>query len=330
MNKLYLCVTLYHLYLTMLLINRDDNKEGSVILLNANDEQIYKQFCALEVKLVRNGYKVNCRFRNKVKDILGLEGIENKRQYKVVKRYWRSSFDEGFELYNFAWNCQYVYSTADIFYKKCLKAHFIEEGAMTAINPPQPKWKVLLKKICGASVDFYKDDKIEGIYVQKVELYPAGWAKKLKRLNISALLENLDNEMKDMLLSIFLGDTLVSIQNNNYGRIGIIYTQPLSEDGFIEEELKISYYNEMVRYYCTYGKPIVKLHPRDLSNYNFSTECLVLPSYFPSEILNLLNINFEYAVGICTSAVPNTKARICLNINENFLKDLNFKVVPLK
>jgi hypothetical protein len=86
----------------------------------------------------------------------------------------------------------------------------------------------------------------------------------------------------------------------------------------------------MVDYYSKYGTPVLKLHPRDTSDYQLENKCTILPAFFPSEILTLLDIHFKYAIGICTSAVPTTDADYKININENFLKDLKFKLIHIE
>ncbi|MCC8098526.1 MAG: glycosyltransferase family 52 [Clostridiales bacterium] len=328
-RDVYVCVTPYHLYLSLLLIESKGNRDNSVLLLNANDTKIYEQFCSIKEKLESNRFKVDVRIRDKKKDILGLEEIENKKQYKTVCSMFGEDITGEFVLYNFAWNCQYVYTTANIYYKKCKTAVFVEEGALTAINPPQPLVKILAKKIQGGSVDFYKDEKLEGIYVQQPEIYSKEWKDKLKKLDVTSLLNKLKAESKKVIVNIFLSD-LADTLKNQLVDVGIIYTQPLSEDGFITEEEKIDYFTQMVNYYSKYGKPVLKLHPRDASTYNVASTCTVLPAYFPSELLNLLNIHFKYAVGICTSAVPTTDAEYKLNINENFLTDRRFRLLPLE
>ncbi|MCD8129982.1 MAG: glycosyltransferase family 52 protein [Lachnospiraceae bacterium] len=328
-KSVYVCVVPYHLYLSLILIECKSNRENSVVLLNANDSKIYEQFCSLKTRLEDYNFKVDVRLRDLKKDILGIEEIENKKQYKTVCSMFGEDISGKFILYNFAWNCQYVYTTANIYYKKCEKAIFVEEGALTAINPPQSSIKILVKKIQGGSVDFYKDEKLEGIYVQQPEIYSKEWERKLRKFDISDLLKELNVESKKVVADIFLGD-LTETLSKQLVDVGIIYTQPLSEDGFISEEEKIDYYTQMVQFYSKYGNPVLKLHPRDTSIYNLEDICTVLPAYFPSELLGLLNIRFKYAVGICTSAVPTTDAEYKLNINENFLTDSRFRLLPLE
>lgn len=329
-KEVYICVTLYHLYLSLLIINKRRSKSDCILLLNANDSKIYEQFCQLKEHLCQHGYKVDCRLRNKTKDILGLEELINRKQYSLAKEILHSELDKDFILFNFAWNLQYVYTTANLFYKKCEEAYFIEEGVMTPINPAQPKYKVIIKKLLGGSIDYCKDEKLKGVYIQNSELYPTEWRNKLKRLDVKSMLDLLDDKTKQMILKVFLGDFIDELNSAVREDVGIIYTQPLSEDGYISEKEKQKYFLEMVTYYKGYGCPIVKIHPRDITNYPFPVDVTVLPAYFPSELLALLNIKFKYAVGICTSAVPTTNADIKLNINENFLTDRQFKLVPLE
>lgn len=328
-RELYVCVTLYHLYLSLLYINKNESKEDAIILLNANDSQIYTQFLKVSPVLRKSGYTVSCRLRNKTKDILGLEEIENRKQYQFLKERWGKDIVGGYTLYNFAWNLQYIYSTANLFFKKCREAYFLEEGALTAINPPQSRAKVLVKKITGTVVDFYKEKKLKAILVQKPEMYPETWQAKMRIMDVNSLLSSLSEETKIVILRVFMGDYLDKATSGELDNVGIVYTQPLSEDGFITEAVKIKYYQEIVRYYSKYGKPIVKLHPRDLTNYQFDSNITIMPAYFPSELLNLLHVHFLYAVGICTSAVPTTDAEHKLNINENFLKDKKFQLKEL-
>lgn len=329
-KEIYICVTLYHLYLTLLFIGSRQSKEQSEILLNANDKSIYQQFHILEPLLQNKGYKVRCRLRNKTKDILGLEEIENRKQYQAVRQDMCFTEDDEFVLFNFAWNLQYVYSTANLYYKKCKEAVFLEEGVLTAINPPQSNLKVLIKKITGTVVEFHKLDKLKEILVQKPDIYPDSWKSKLKQLNVKNLISDIDVQTRETILAVFLGNLLEKLKKNSAADNGIIYTQPLSEDGFISEDQKIDYFKKMVAYYSRYGEPIIKLHPRDLTDYEFEGKYTVLPAYFPSELLTLLNVHFKYAVGICTSAVLTTDADYKINTNENFLKDLKFALVPIK
>lgn len=330
MWEIYICITLYHLYLSLLFINKRKSKDWCMILLNANDTQIYSQFCKLEIALREHGYRATSRLRNKTKDMLGFEEIKNKYQYKMVEGTLGSSLEENFILFNFAWNLQYIYSTANLFFKKCKESYFIEEGVLTAINPPQSNIKVVIKKLMGTIVDFYKYEKLKGIYVQKPNLYPNTWKSKLYELDMNILINSLIDETRQLLLEIFLRDYLEKIDITSLIGCGIIYTQPLTEDGYVTNEEKIDYYTKMVKFYSKYGMPVVKIHPRDLTDYKFEAEYIVLPSYFPSELLNLLNIQFKYAVGICTSAVLTTNAVYKVNINENFLRDRKFALKSLE
>lgn len=328
-KEIYVCVTLYHLYLTLLYIGSRNTKDTSEIVLNANDKSIYMQFQRLAPILEENGYKVRTRLRNKMKDVFGLEAIENRRQYKEVCYDLNLGSNDDFLLINFAWNLQYIYSTANLYFKKCSQAIFIEEGVLTTINPPQSKLKVAVKKITGTEVDFYKNKKLRRIIVQKPELYPDTWKDKLCTLDMKAVIAKNNDESKNVILDVFLGNLVSQIRTGLHKDIGIIYTQPLSEDGFISEAQKIDYFKKMVDFYSKYGVPIIKLHPRDQTEYKFDNKYTVLPTYFPSELLNLLDVEFKYAVGICTSAVPTTNAEYKVNINENFLKDLKFELVPI-
>ena len=109
---------------------------------------------------------------------------------------------------------------------------------------------------------------------------------------------------------------------------GILYTQPISEDGYVKEEIKIKIYKELVEYYSKYGKVFVKVHPRDTTQYDFPKE-MILRGNYPSELLNVLGIKSKFAVGLCTSAVETANAEVRINLNEKFLSELKYELREL-
>ena len=80
------------------------------------------------------------------------------------------------------------------------------------------------------------------------------------------------------------------------------------------------------KYYSKYGRIFLKVHPRDNSDYSH-IDAVLLSKHWPSELLTVFDIKFDYAVGICTSSITTVKAKKKMNINENFLHDLNYRLV---
>lgn len=330
MTDIYLCVTLYHLYVSLLSIEGKKNRENSVLLLDANDPQIYSNFLKYEKNLASEGFIVDSHLRNKTKNIIGLETLEGNKQFKRIEEKLGRKIGEDFTLYNFAWNCQYAYSISTYFIKKCKKLMIMEEGAQTAFVPPQPSYKILIKKLTGNIVDFYKLRKLDGIYIQKPEIFPEQWGAKKKNLNLEVLTKKLSEESKNLIFKIFLGDLYSQFCEYDFSNAGIVYTQALSEDNYITEQEKINYYSQIVEYYKTYAMPVFKLHPRDKTKYPFDNEVLVLPASIPSEVLSLMGVKFKYAIAICSSAVLSTNSDVKINLNENFNNDKIFKLIPIE
>lgn len=111
-----------------------------------------------------------------------------------------------------------------------------------------------------------------------------------------------------------------SITNNNGA---VLFTQPLSEDEYITEEHKIYLYTAICEKVSKYGDVIVKLHPRDTSDYRFKNALYVLEAGYPSELLLLFPIKFAIGIGICTSAVISCNADKGINLCNDYLKSLD-------
>ncbi|MEG2256476.1 MAG: glycosyltransferase family 52, partial [Cetobacterium sp.] len=82
----------------------------------------------------------------------------------------------------------------------------------------------------------------------------------------------------------------------------ILFTQPLSEDNIITEEEKIEIYLKIIKKYPK-DRLIIKTHPREKTNYkNIFKEYLVLDNPFPFEILNILDVKFNKAITLFSTA----------------------------
>lgn len=323
--KVYLCVTLYHVYITLVkIISNRESKDDVVILLNANNEQIFEQFKYIDKQLKSNGYACDLRLRSKKNEVLGIERMNNRKQLKLVQDLMRKKGHSGFTLYNFAWNNSYIYSTASLLYKKCDRAVFMEESALIAKLPPEKSWKKMLHRIMGDRVDFYKDDKLSEIRVQRPETFPKEWKKKFTILDLPGMIQKTEAKDKDAILRIMSKDGGKLMNLLNEPDVGIVYTNPFSEQNLVSEQEKVEYILKMCRYYKKYGKVVVKLHPRDTTDYPLDRDISVLPASFPSELLALTGYRFKFAVAICSSAVNTTNAEYKVNMNENFLKDRKF------
>lgn len=323
--NVYVCVTLYHVYVTLLeVFSTNTEKDKLVILLNANNKQIFRQFQYINKQLTKAGFKCDLRLHSKKKELIGFEEMKNRGQLSFVKKMMGLSATTKFTLYNFAWNNSYAYSTVKLLYKNCERAIFIEESAIIAKLPEEKKWKKYLQKIMGGVVDFYEDEKLQAICVQKPELFPQAWKPKLQKLELNLMLSKLSQDEKDTILQLMSEDSTKIIELLKGPSVGIVFTSPFSEDHLITEQEKINYTQQMCNYYKRYGEVIVKLHPRDTTNYHLESNIPVLSESFPSELLALTGYTFKFAIAICSSAVNTANAESKINMNNDFLSDKRF------
>lgn len=127
------------------------------------------------------------------------------------------------------------------------------------------------------------------------------YEEKVERINLKELWQKKNEEEKKEILDIFnvREDILEKISSKKI----ILFTQPLSEDGIIEEKEKIELYKKILRRY-NFEETVIKTHPREKTKYEeIFKECLVIKETFPSEILSFIGFEPKKAVTIFSSAV---------------------------
>lgn len=312
----YVCSTPYHIFVSLCHITSCNDK--GVLYLTTHDENSEKIFLKLKDRLLTNPNieSVIIRKRSRMLDRLMIEKIKDRLEFSKIK-VWLEASD--YHIYNFCWNPYSLYFISNFLYKKSKKVTFVEDGAMLYAFPQPSNTSLIVKKyLYGIKTDFYKDAKLKKILLQYPEKYPLFLQEKTKHFYLQSLLENSTKEFKENLLAIFVGETEVNIYSDTQNQYVIILTQPLSEDGFVTEEEKYNLYKDIVNQYNREYKIVLKRHPRESTNYQFK-DVLELEGSFPSEMLSILNIHFEKAIGICTSAIYNINATEKINIDENFL-----------
>lgn len=171
--------------------------------------------------------------------------------------------------------------------------------------------------------------KIKSIYVQQPAKFPDYLVPKLVKFKMDKCFEQTKEVTKNVLLEIFTD----SESKEEIKRIkqldGIVFTQPISEDGFVSEKEKIRIYTELADFYSQYGTVALKIHPRDTTDYHIEGVNMMKGTY-PSELLSILGIRFKFAVGLCTSAVETVNADIKMNLNEKFLSELKYELQKIK
>lgn len=308
---IYVCETVYHVMLATLLLRGKDN----IIVCTTHEQKNMENFRSLHTAAVPEATFV-MRYRDSRKENLGLEMMKDRKILRHLRREY--GFKE-FDLVNFAWSVNSIDRSSAYYYKKCRKAVFYEEGAMGCISTPQSKKKLLMKKLLGIPIYFHDDAKLEGFHVQNPNLYDSRFTGRIHSFSLRALME--DSPVGSRVVNLFLeGEKAEKLKVMN-GR-NVVFTQPLSEDGYISTQRKEELYTAI----CNWFNPertVLKVHPRDTSEYK-AVKATVLRETFPGELFDVLGIRFSAAVGICTSAVNNVSADHPVNLNGNFLKDKAF------
>ena len=86
-------------------------------------------------------------------------------------------------------------------------------------------------------------------------------------------------------------------------RTKILFTQPLSEDGYISEEEKVQLYKKLLGG-IDYKDLIIRPHPRDRTDYQkYFQGCVFFKKVLPFEIISFLGIYFKVAYTIFSTVV---------------------------
>ncbi|MGL5780407.1 glycosyltransferase family 52, partial [Cetobacterium sp.] len=142
--------------------------------------------------------------------------------------------------------------------------------------------------------------KINKIYLTGLASIPKELSHKVELINLKELWNKKTLKEQSEILDIFLFD--LNIKEKIKGRDIVLFTQPLSEDNVITEEEKIEIYSKIAKKYPK-NRLIIKIHPREKTNYkNIFKEYLVLDNPFPFEILNLLDVKFNKAITLFSTA----------------------------
>ncbi len=323
---IYVTSSVYNTMLAVSILLQTDKKPESIIIMTTPHKDEVKQFTSISTRMEYE--KINnivIDKKTRVHRAIGISSVSNniikKRVYQIL-----DTSKHNFLLVNFSWAQKKVAYPASIYLDECEKAIFIQEGVMQYVTPDDNNFYLLLKKLYGNQTNFWTMDKIEGIYVTDPEKFPNYLHPKLIKANF-----NYCENQADIISKIFLSEEERKELSELKTADGIIFTQPLSEDGFISEKEKTNIYLKIKTVCDQYGKFVIKLHPRDTSDYDIDKSLLISGKY-PSEIFKLNHIKFKYAVGICTSAIATIDADHAFNINENFLfdKKINFEDIDLK
>lgn len=213
------------------------------------------------------------------------------------------------------------------FYKK-RKIHLIEDGTWSyKIREEEKSFLKRLKRLVRLENPFYnfsgEDNSVEKIYLTGLGKIPTSIKEKVEIINLKKLWEEKTIEERSKILNFFdiNLEKLKRIKSKKY----LLLTQPLSEDGTLNEKEKIEIYSNILSNYDL-KNVVIKVHPREKLNYkNIFPEVEVLDEYFPVELFKIFNIEPEKVITIFSSAVFGIAKRENIDfygteINEKILK----------
>lgn len=132
---------------------------------------------------------------------------------------------------------------------------------------------------------------------------PSELKKKVIKLDIKELFNNLSNEKKEKLFNIF--SLKLDILNKIENKI-LLLTQPLSEDSVMTELEKIAMYKDIQKKFK--GKFVIKSHPREQTDYQkYFSEVYILPQNFPAELFLFIDAKLSEVITIFSTAALNLK-----------------------
>lgn len=197
-----------------------------------------------------------------------------------------------------------------------------EEGNTTYTNEGIKNLK--LKNMLGFNKkNFGRSNLCKKMYLTGLIPIPKEIKDKSEIIDLKKLWTQKSLKEKKEILNIFNIDE--NVLKKLRGKKYILFTQPLSEDGFISEKEKIELYKRIIFNYSE-KYLIIKEHPREKTNYlKYFPNIEILQEVFPAELLNLLEIKFEKTITIFSTAALNFSKDIKIDfygtgIHPNLLK----------
>lgn len=154
-------------------------------------------------------------------------------------------------------------------------------------------------------------EKIKKIYLTGILPIPDIIKDKVELINVEKLWKELSKEKKRKVLEIFDIELKELEKLKEVKDKILLLTQPLSEDGIVDEIEKIEMYKQLL-YERGIKKIYIKPHPREKTDYrevfkNTNIEVKILSNKFPAEIFMLLDMNFKKVITIFSTAALNFK-----------------------
>lgn len=329
-KKIFTCHTMYHVLVALSIIV-DNLDYSTCLIIIAPMRKPKDNVCHYSniVKRIRE-MGINVLLVDKggfLKRLFGISEIQNRIMVRRAIRIIKSNKYE-YLLINMSWNKQVVVYPASLFFKYCKSAIFIEEGAQLWQTPKEKTLYTYCLWLYGNQLNWWKSQKIEYVYAHNTKkIIELGVQDdKAKAFSLQQIFHTFDNQKKNNLCRVFVGEEVLVKLKEGKSRKCIVFTQPLSEDGYVRENEKILLYKEICDFYSSYGEVYLKKHPRDNTDYRIS-DVTVIEDRFPSEVFSIVGLRFFVAVGLCTSAINEVLSEYKMNIGPSYLEDKTYRLI---
>ena len=156
-------------------------------------------------------------------------------------------------------------------------------------------------------------DRVEKIILTGLDKVPDIIKEKTSIVNIEKLWEELSEQRKERIKEIFNIDVEKFKIIEQEGKNIILFTQPLSEDGILDEHEKIEIYSKIIKNYDI-TKLVIKIHPREKTDYRkYFKDVVVMDEKIPMELLRIMGIEFKEYVTIFSTAALTSNKNIKIN-----------------
>ncbi|WP_041057412.1 glycosyltransferase family 52 [Vibrio owensii] len=316
-SEVYCCQTSYHLYQTLLLASQ--SKAKAIVIVTDFTPGLHQFSERLEA--VSYIEKVIYIENEKLESLIKKQSILKKLSFLIG---FKSSLIKTFSK-NYPFLSDLI-SNADhvnVFVDKSFIGHFIcytsnrvklyDDGEANYFEVRRNIPHIIKHYVFRIPFGGGRSDSVIEVNYRYPSKVPPSMRKhigcKLKKIDIDFLESTLSLEQKTQLINVFSERLLCNRKN-----AVILFTQPFSEDRFIEEARKIEIYRDILESYIQSGCDIfIKPHPREKTSYsNFHPNVSVLPKLMPAEVLNL-NKSYKFNTGIAIQSTALDNASYVTN-----------------
>lgn len=316
-NQVYVCGTYYHLYIAMLW-NKAHSEKGGKSLLVLQDFTTSLPDILPDVKKVGffthvipapfrekysgKGTRYSRMKQNIRMNLLRTRSIIKKAEagFDIVRYH---DFIENSEI-NLFFNQGLCTSYFIVKYKH-LFMRLLEDGERNynskLSNLAVFRKKYILRSFIGEGID----SSIKEIHVQNPERLSKRVRHKGVKLDLRKMVKNLSEGDRKKLVNFFLKDSDFDIQTSDNV---LLITQPLSEDKYVTEDVKVALYEKILNDHTSNETIYIKVHPRERTDYKnkLGKPVHIIRKSFPVELFDLLpGIQFEKGITIYSSALNN-------------------------